>query len=38
MMIRAYRIRGHLNADLDPLQLLKKEYAPRTGPKDIWFW
>ena len=24
MMIRAYRIRGHLNADLDPLQLLKK--------------
>ena len=26
MMIRAYRIRGHLNADLDPLQLIEKEY------------
>ena len=25
MLIRAYRIRGHLIANLDPLSLLKKE-------------
>ena len=37
MMIRAYRIRGHLNADLDPLQLLKKEYAPELDPKTYGF-
>jgi 2-oxoglutarate dehydrogenase E1 component len=28
MMIRAYRIRGHLQADLDPLGLIKKENCP----------
>jgi 2-oxoglutarate dehydrogenase E1 component len=27
MMIRAYRIRGHLQADLDPLGLIKKKIA-----------
>ena len=37
MMIRAYRIRGHLNADLDPLQLLKKEYASELDPKTYGF-
>ena len=37
MMIRAYRIRGHLNADLDPLQLLRKEYAPELDPKTYGF-
>jgi 2-oxoglutarate dehydrogenase E1 component len=37
MMIRAYRIRGHLNADLDPLQLIEKEYASELDPKTYGF-
>jgi len=37
MMIRAYRIRGHLNADLDPLQLIQKEYASELDPKTYGF-
>ena len=37
MMIRAYRIRGHLNAELDPLKLLKKEYAPELDPMTYGF-
>ena len=37
MMIRAYRIRGHLHSDLDPLQLIKKEYAPELDPKTYGF-
>ena len=28
MMIRAYRMRGHLHADLDPLKLQPRENAP----------
>ena len=28
MMIRAYRVRGHLKANLDPLNLIKKESTP----------
>ncbi len=37
MMIRAYRIRGHLNADLDPLKLTQKQYAPELDPKTYGF-
>lgn len=37
MMIRAYRIRGHLHSDLDPLQLVKKTYAPELDPKTYGF-
>jgi len=37
MMIRAYRIRGHLHSDLDPLQLAKKTYAPELDPKTYGF-
>jgi len=33
MMIRAYRIRGHLIADLDPLQLQEKNYHPELNPE-----
>ncbi len=33
MMIRAYRMRGHLHADLDPLGLSEKEEAPELDPK-----
>ena len=32
MLIRAYRIRGHLIANLDPLQLQKKEEHPEIKP------
>ena len=32
-MIRAYRIAGHLKADLDPLNLDKKKYIPDLDPK-----
>ena len=37
MMIRAYRIRGHLNADLDPLGLVKKESTPELLPETYGF-
>ena len=37
MMIRAFRIRGHLNAALDPLQLIKKHYATELDPKSYGF-
>ncbi len=32
MMIRAYRMRGHLHADLDPLKLKADEPAPELDP------
>ena len=37
MMIRAYRIRGHLHADLDPLKLQKKAAAPELDPRSYGF-
>jgi 2-oxoglutarate dehydrogenase E1 component len=37
MMIRAYRIRGHLQADLDPLGLIKKENCPELLPETYGF-
>ncbi|WP_342640405.1 2-oxoglutarate dehydrogenase E1 component [Rhodoligotrophos ferricapiens] len=37
MMIRAYRIRGHLAADLDPLQQRAKENHPELDPATYGF-
>jgi len=37
MLIRAYRIRGHLIASLDPLSLLKKEEHPELRPETYGF-
>lgn len=37
MMIRAYRIRGHLMADLDPLNLNEKVYHPELDPETYGF-
>ncbi len=37
MMIRAYRMRGHLHADLDPLKLKKIEAAPELDPASYGF-
>jgi 2-oxoglutarate dehydrogenase E1 component len=37
MMIRAYRARGHLHADLDPLKLKPDEPAPELDPKSYGF-
>ncbi len=37
MIIRAYRIRGHLVADLDPLDLRDKGYHPELEPKSYGF-
>ena len=37
MLIRAYRVRGHLNADLDPLGLTEKNYHPELDPKHYGF-
>jgi 2-oxoglutarate dehydrogenase E1 component len=37
MLIRAYRIRGHLIADLDPLGLQKKHYHPELDPATLGF-
>ncbi|MEQ1768961.1 MAG: 2-oxoglutarate dehydrogenase E1 component [Devosia sp.] len=37
MMIRAYRMRGHLNADLDPLRLKPKDQAPDLDPATYGF-
>src|SRR5690554_4772548 len=37
MMIRAYRMRGHLHADLDPLKLKADEPAPELDPHSYGF-
>ena len=37
MLIRAYRIRGHLIADLDPLGLRELTYHPELDPKSYGF-
>ena len=37
MMIRAYRMRGHLHADLDPLKLRTEEPAPELDPATYGF-
>jgi len=37
MLIRAYRIRGHLIASLDPLSLLEKEEHPELRPETYGF-
>ena len=37
MMIRAYRMRGHLIADLDPLNLREKEQHPELDPASYGF-
>ncbi len=37
MMIRAYRMRGHLHADLDPLKMKNPEPAPELDPKSYGF-
>ena len=37
MMIRAYRIRGHLDADVDPLQLRGASHHPELQPETYGF-
>ena len=37
MLIRAYRVRGHLEADLDPLCLAKPERHPELDPETYGF-
>ncbi|UCF21280.1 MAG: 2-oxoglutarate dehydrogenase E1 component, partial [Gemmatimonadota bacterium] len=37
MLIRAYRVRGHLEADLDPLGLVKTERHPELDPASYGF-
>ena len=37
MLIRAYRIRGHLAADLDPLNILKNNTHPELQPANYGF-
>ncbi len=37
MMIRAYRTRGHLHADLDPLRLKPNDDAPELDPRSYGF-
>ncbi len=37
MLIRAYRARGHLNANLDPLELLEETYRPELDPARYGF-
>ena len=37
MLIRAYRIRGHLIANLDPLDLFEKPFRPELDPKSYGF-
>ncbi|MCR6671671.1 2-oxoglutarate dehydrogenase E1 component [Devosia ginsengisoli] len=37
MMIRAYRMRGHLHADLDPLKMMEEEPAPELDPASYGF-
>ena len=36
-MIRAYRIRGHLIANLDPLEMMEREYLDELHPADHGF-
>ena len=36
MLIRAYRIRGHLIANLDPLEIQKKEEHSELKPETLW--
>ena len=36
-MIRAYRIRGHLIANLDPLKMMERKYLPELHPADHGF-
>ena len=36
-LIRAYRIRGHLNANLDPLGLMERKYLHELNPSDHGF-
>ena len=38
MMIRAYRMRGHLHADLDPLKLAPQRDAPELDPASYGFF
>lgn len=38
MMIRAYRMRGHLHADLDPLHLTPPREAPELEPASYGFY
>lgn len=37
MLIRAYRVRGHMLANLDPLELESKKYHPELDPKTYGF-
>ena len=37
MIIRAYRIRGHLAADLDPLGMLDRTHKPELDPRSYGF-
>jgi len=37
MLIRAYRARGHMIANLDPLRLVQKDYYPELDPKTYGF-
>ncbi|HWK87366.1 MAG TPA: 2-oxoglutarate dehydrogenase E1 component [Xanthobacteraceae bacterium] len=37
MMIRAYRMRGHLHAKLDPLEIAEREYQPELDPASYGF-
>ncbi len=37
MLIRAYRVRGHLKADLDPLKLSEEKYHPELDPETYGF-
>ena len=37
MLIRAFRIRGHLQASLDPLNLVEKTYHPELDPETYGF-
>lgn len=37
MMIRAYRVRGHLNASLDPLGMNPGQYHPELDPRTYGF-
>jgi 2-oxoglutarate dehydrogenase E1 component len=37
MLIRAYRVRGHLEANLDPLGLMKPETHPELDPRTYGF-
>ena len=38
MLIRAFRIRGHLISNLDPLSIQKKKRTYRVKSRDLWFY